>query len=181
MKKAFVGSLALISAMSLAVSANAGVIYHNVTSGTYGQASGYTADGFAGVNISVNGTSTARLVTYSYTPAAGYKFWYGDIPASAVTVNGIKNISVQIDTCSVDPSSGCGYVNASFSMDPKGDGFTTTGSIHYTWDNVIVTVAGPTDVRSANATGFVNGVAIDGDRAYIGKYTQSSIEIQTGP
>lgn len=180
MNKNLKGSLALVFAMSFASSANAGVVYQYVTSGTYGQASGYSANGFAGVNVSVNGTNTATLVTYSYTATDGYKLWYGQIPASNVTVRGVTSIAVQVDTCSVDPTLGCGYVDVSFAMDPTGFGFITDGSLHYTWDNIIVQVAGPTQVRSANATGLVNGVSVDGTRAFIGKYTSTSIEIQTG-
>lgn len=169
-----------MSAMSFVSSANAEVIYRHVTSGTYGQASGYSATGFAGVNVSVDGTDTATLMAYSNSDGDGYKLWYGQIPASNVTVQGVNSIAVQVDTCSVDPTPGCGYVDVSFDLDPKGYGFITDGSLHYTWDNIIVQVAGPTQVRSANATGFVNGVSIDGTRAFIGKYTQTSIEIQTG-
>lgn len=169
-----------VSAVMATSTASAGVLYQQVTSGTYGQASGYSAEGFAGVNVTVDGSDTARLVTYSSTAADGYKLWAGDIPASAVTVHGVSSISVQIDTCSVDPTTGCGYVDVTIDMDPKAYGFITDGSSHYTWDNIIVQVAGPTQVHGATATGFINGVSLDGLRAFIGKYTNVSMEIVTG-
>jgi len=180
MKKALLMGLTGISAVLAACTASAEVIYQQVTSGTYGQASGYSENGFAGINVSVNGTDTARLVTYSYTGSDGYKFWYGDIPASTVTVQGINSIAVQIDTCSVAPLAGCGYVDAVVTVDPKAGGFITDGSNQYTWDNIIVNVAGPIQVHNALVTGYVNGVPLDNLRAYMGKYTNASIMIETG-
>ena len=180
MKKVFL-AIAGIGAL-LAVSAvNAGVLYQNVVSGTYGQAFGYTASGdFAGISVTVDGSNSATLVTYSYTQNGSYQFWYGQVPNSAVIVKGLNSIAVKIDTCSIDSSMGCGYVDVVVSKDPKAGGFITDGSLHYTWDNIIVQVAGPTDVRYANITGYVNGVSMDGDRAFLGKYTNASLMIQTG-
>lgn len=180
MKKAVLMGLAGISAALVVSAASAEVIYQQVVSGTYGQASGYTADGFAGVNVSVDGSDTARLVTYSNSAAEGYKFWYGDIPASAVTVLGAHSIAVQIDTCSIDASAGCGYVDAVITADPKEGGFITEGSTQYSWDNVIVVVAGPVQVRASQVSGYVNGVSLDGVRAYVGKYNTASIQVVTG-
>ncbi len=178
MKKSLMLGILSVAALLTVASANAGVLYSQVTSGTYGQASGYTDAGYAAVNFSTDGT-TARLITYTTSPAGDYNMWYGDIPASAVTAKGINSIAVQLDTCSVVNSVGCGYVNVVIKMDPKGYGFVTDGSVKYDWGNVIVVVAGPTQVRESTITGTVNGITMDGVRSFIGKYTQSSITIQT--
>jgi len=179
--KKIVLAISGLGAVLAVSSASAGVLYQNVVSGTYGQASGYSASGdFAGISVTVDGTNSVTLITYSNTQNNGYQLWYGLVPNAAVTVKGLNSIAVKIDTCSVDASMGCGYVDVVVSKDPKAGGFITDGSLHYTWDNIIVQVAGPTDVRYANITGYVNGVSMDGDRAFIGKYNQVSLMIQTG-
>lgn len=180
MRKIVLAGLAIASASLITLTANADVVYQQVVSGTYGQANGYSNGSYAGINISVDGSGTARLVTYTHVPSESYKLWYGNIPASAVKVQGIDSIAVQIDTCTVNPTSGCGYVDAVITMDPKAGGFITDGSTHYTWDNIIVQVAGPTQVHNANAAGYVNGISLDNAGAYIGKYDTASIEVQTG-
>ena len=178
MKKMIV-SLLVVPVSLAALTANADVVYQQVVSGTYGQAFVNTGSDYAGLNISVDGAGAARLVTYYHTPGDGYKLWYGTIPSSAVKVEGINSIAVQIDTCTVNPIDGCAPVDAVVTMDPKAGGFITDGSTHYTWDNVILQVAGPTQVRNANATGSINGIPLDGARAYTGKYNTASIEVQT--
>jgi len=178
MKKMIV-SLFVVPISLAALTANADVVYQQVISGTYGQAFTYSGGDYAGLNISVDGAGTARLVTYYHTPSDGYKLWYGTIPSSAVKVDGINSIAVQIDTCTVNPIDGCGAVDAVVKMDPKAGGFITDGSTHYTWDNVILQVAGPIQVRNANATGSISGIPLDDSRAFIGKYDTASIEVQT--
>jgi triacylglycerol esterase/lipase EstA (alpha/beta hydrolase family) len=179
MKKAIKLSLVGAAALLAVSVASAEVIFQQVVSGNYGQASVYTADGFAAVNVSVDGSGTAFLAAYSSNSTDGYKLWYGNIPASAVTVRGVNTIAVQIDTCSVDPTAGCGYVDAVMTTDPQAGGFITEGSSQYNWDGVIMQVAGPTQVHNADATGYVNGVSLDGARAAVGKYTNVSIMIET--
>jgi hypothetical protein len=180
MRKIVLIGFAALCASLAALTASADVVYQQVISATYGEASGSSNGSSANINISVDDSGTARLITETRTPADGYKLWYGDIPSSTVTVKGINSIAVQIDTCTVDPSAGCGYVDATITMNPKAGGFITNGSTHYTWDDVIVQVAGPIDVRNAIATGYVNGVSLDDGGAYIGKYNTASIEVQTG-
>lgn len=168
-----------MAALSSAFSVNAEVLYQAVESSTYGQANGANSIGeFAGVNVTVDGSDTARLITRTST-ATGSTFWAGSIPASAVTVLGAHRISVQIDTCSINPADGCGYVDATITADPKDGGFITDGSLHYNWSGLIQTVAGPTQVRYSNVTGFVNGVSLDGVRGFLGKYTRASIMVET--
>ena len=180
MKKVICMSMVGASAL-LAVSAvSAEVLFQQVVSGNYGQVNAYTDDGFAAMSVSVDSTGRAFLAAYSSNSTDGYKFWYGDIPASAVTVRGANTIAVQIDTCSVDPSPGCGYVDATVTADPKDGGFITDGSSHYNWGNVIFQVAGPTQVRRSNVTGYINGILVDGAQAFVGKYTNVTIEVVTG-
>lgn len=180
MKKNVISWLALFSTAFFTFTANAEVVYQHVVSGTYGQATGSSNGAYAGINVSVDESGTARLITYNHVPSHSYELWYGEIPSSAVTVHGVNSIAVQIDTCTIDPSPGCGYVDAVITQDPNAGGFITDGSTHYTWDNVIVQVAGPIQVRRANAAGTVNGISIDNGGAYIGKYNTASIEVQTG-
>ena len=61
--KKVVMSFVGISAILAISSPHAEVIYQQVVTGTYGQASGSSASGYAAVNVSVDGSDTARLVT----------------------------------------------------------------------------------------------------------------------
>lgn len=178
MKKIAV-AVVVVTASVVALTANADVVYQQVVSGTYGQAFTYSGGTYAGINISMDDSGEARLVTYYHTPSDGYKLWYGTIPSSAVKVDGVDGIAVQINTCDVNNVDGCGEVDAKVQMDPKAGGFITNGETHYTWDNVIIQVAGPIQVHNANSTGYINGIPLDDARAYIGKYNTASIEVQT--
>jgi hypothetical protein len=132
------------------------------------------------MNITVDESGVARLITETHFPGDTFHFWIGDIPSSAVTVHGINSIAVQIDTCSINNAPGCGNVDTVITKDPKAGGFITDGSSHYNWDGLIVQVAGPIDVRNAQASGSINGIPLNPTGSYIGKYNTASLEVQTG-
>jgi hypothetical protein len=183
MKQFVLAALTTISTSIFALTANADVLYDYISSGTYGQASVFSNGNYASINVTVDGLGTDQTVhlsTYYHVPGESYNVWYGEIPASAVTVEGVDSIAVDINTCDVNPTASCGPVDVTITMDPQGGGFVTNGATEYQWDDLIFAVAGPTQVHSATVTGSINGVSLDSGRAYIGKYDQTHIEIQTG-
>ncbi|MGD8567947.1 MAG: hypothetical protein PVJ39_07655 [Gammaproteobacteria bacterium] len=183
MKQYVLAALTTISTSIFALTANADVLYEYISSGTYGQATVFSNGNYASINVSVDGLATDQTVhlsTYYHLPGEGYHFWSGEIPASAVTVAGVDSIAVDINTCDVNNTTGCGPVDVTVTKDPHGGGFITDGSSQYQWDDLIFAVAGPVQVHSATVTGTVNGVPLDNGRGYIGKYNQAHIEVQTG-
>lgn len=183
MKKYVLAALTTISTSFFALAANANVLYDYISSGTYGQASVFANGNYANINVTVDGLATDQTVhlsTYYHFPGESYNFWSGTIPASAVTVEGVNSIAVAINTCDVNPTTGCGPVDVTITKDPHGGGFVTDGSTQYQWDDVIFAVAGPIQVHSATVTGTVHGVPLDSGRGYIGKYDTSHIEVLTG-
>jgi len=183
MKQFALAALTTISTSIFALTANADVLYEYISSGTYGQASVFSNGNYASINVTVDGlgtNQTIRLSTYSHLPNEGYNFWSGEIPASYVTVKGVDSIAVNVNTCDVNPTTACGPVDVTITMDPDGGEFVTDGSSQYKWDNLIFAIAGPVQVHSATVTGTVNGVPLDSGRAYMGKYDTAHIEVLTG-
>jgi hypothetical protein len=183
MKHFALAALTAISTSIFALAANADVLYEYISSGTYGQASVFSNGNYASINVTVDGLGidqTVHLSTYYHLPNESYNFWSGEIPASAVTVEGVNSIAIDYDTCDANNTAGCGPVDVTITKDSHGGGFVTDGATQYKWDDLIFSVAGPIQVHSATVTGAINGVPLDNGRAYIGKYDQTHIEVQTG-
>jgi hypothetical protein len=180
-KKSLVLSGVLAAALA-APMAQAAETDSYVVSGSYGQ-SGYVyvpgvGSGAATVSISNDG-QTATLMAWSST-AEGYKYWRGDIPASAVVSNGINGISVSINTCEVDNRAGCGPVDLTVTADVPASGWVDNGVNQFTADGFIYRQVGARTVRFASSTGSVNGVPLDNTRAFMSKGSDVTISVTTG-
>lgn len=133
------------------------------------------------VNLSIEGAGISQVITLShYNYLTGY--WRGVVPATAVTVNGVASIAVNIDTCALTATSRfgaapCGLVDVTFN---KGDYlWKTNGVRQYTWGNTIRQYVGGISTFSASTVGTVNGVVVDSNRAYIGRYTNVTVIVST--
>ncbi len=164
--------------------AHSAVVDQIVSSGQFGQVSvnngGNT--GWANATISVEGNGvnrTAHLFHVSYSPSTGYKYWTGNIPADSVTVTGVASIAVDIDTCSVSNTAGCGPVSFMVTTDEPATGWIDNGVIKYEWNNLIYREVGARQVRFSSSTGYVNGIPVDGNRAFMGKYNEVTISVTT--
>lgn len=120
----------------------------------------------ASVQIDVDGNGANRKVymyAFSGTWPVDYKYWGGEIPADAVTVNGIHSVQVTINTCEVLQNDGCGPVNVLFTSEPGYDNFRTrTGVTRFRFDNgVIINRVGHLHDRFASVIGTVNGYPIE--------------------
>ena len=159
--------------------AHAELVYQYHSSGQFGQ----TWGGNAGINVSVDGSGVnriARLVYYAYSELSGYHFWYGEIPATAVRTTGVSSMAVTIDTCSVNNSSGCGYVDVSIATDEPASGWVYTGVNNYSWGDMRYQTIGNSQVRFSSAVGTVNGISVSSDNAAIGTYNNVDVSVSIG-
>jgi len=173
-----VGGL-LLASFFMASSAVAGTVYQFTSNGTFGQ----TWGGSAGVNVSVDGSGVnrvAHLVYYAYSADIGYNFWYGEIPADAVKVNGVSSVSVQIDTCTLGNLSGCGYVDATINTNEPASGWVYTGAYDYSYGDMVIKYVGHNQARFSSATGTVLGLPVNPTNAAIGKYTDMGVTVNIG-
>lgn len=175
------GLIGLLLCTSIAQSA---VVEQVVTSGQFGQVSANNggAAGWANATVSVEGegiNQTAHLFHVSNSPSTGYQFWTGNIPVNTVKRTGVASISVDIDTCSVSNNPGCGYVNFTVTTDEPASGWIDNGVRKYDWDGYIYREAGARQVRFSRSTGTVNGISVNNDRAFMGKYNEVTISIST--
>lgn len=138
-----------------------------------------------GVSLTEEGAGVNRVVhlsMFSYTYGVGSTYWSGDIPADAVTEDGIATVTVNVDTCTLAAKvsygdNACGVVDVTFT---KGDYlWKTNGVTRYTYDDIIYEIIGGVSTFSAAAQGTVRGVAIDTTRAYEGLYNDVSITVST--
>jgi len=154
--------------------------------GQYGQVYYTRTDsGWVSGMVSVDGSGvnqTAFVFATSYSQADGYKFWRGNVPVSAVTVNGISSISVDVDTCAVEPINmrGCGYLNFTVTTDEPATGWIDNGVVHYSYGDYIQTSAGARQVRASSAEGSINGQAFSSSRAFMVKSSDVNIQITVG-
>jgi hypothetical protein len=154
-------------------------------SGQFGQAP-YTASeqGWANATVSVQGNGvnrTAHLFHVSYEYATNtYKYWSGKIPVENVTVKGVSSISVDIDTCEVNYTPSCGYVNFTVATDEPASGWIDNGVRKFQYDGYMRNEVGARQVRASSSTGTVNGLSVDNARAFSGKYEEVTIEVTVG-
>lgn len=167
-----------IIALSFGLTAQAALIdQYTTTSSEYAQ----VYKNGTSVNVSIEGAGVNQVITLShYNYVTGY--WRGTVPVTAVTVNGVASIAVNVNTCDLPATSSfgaapCGIVDVTFN---KGDYlWKTNGVRQYTWGNTIRQYVGGISTFSASTIGTVNGVVIDSTRAYIGKYNNVTIIVST--
>ena len=154
--------------------------------GQFGQI-GYTrtADGWVSSTVSVDGVGldkTAYLFYTSYNYTNGYKFWRGAIPMETVTQTGVASISVDVNTCNVEPlnAAGCGPVSFTVNTDEPASGWVDNGTRSYSYDDYIYNSVGARQVRFSSASGSINGSAFDSSRAYMGKFDKVTIQVTVG-
>jgi hypothetical protein len=179
-KKLF--SSACIAFMATAAVAHAELIDQQTTTASeYAQ----TYANGTGINVYIEGAGTNQVITLAYsnyTYGVGYRYWRGEVPASAVTINGIDAVSVSVDTCSLTPSvtwgtDACGVVDVTFNK--KDYLWKTNGVSQYKWGDIIYQLVGGIVTFSADATGSVLGISVDSGRAYMGKYNNVTIQVST--
>lgn len=158
MKKLLQAVLALL--VIAAVPAQAEVYQYNVK--------GYTAFAWsktAAVRLHIDGSGVNRKVMlYANSGVSGvdYKYWGGEIPADAVTVNGINSISVNINTCTVLSNIGCGLVDVTMTTLAGYENFRTrTGAWNYTTPYATFNYVGHLHDRYADVAGTVNGYPLN--------------------
>jgi hypothetical protein len=139
----------------------------------------------ASVNLMIEGSGVNQTVTlshslYSYSQGIN-SYWRGEIPATAVTVNGAAQIAVSVDTCGYTPAvswgtDACGVVDVTFN---KGDFlWKTDGSVNFQWDPLVNTITGGILTFSADVSGNVKGVDMSGAfRPAMGKYTNVTVTV----
>jgi hypothetical protein len=140
----------------------------------------------ATVNLLIeNSGATPTIIlshsVYSYSQGIN-NYWRGEIPATAVTVNGTNQVSVSVDTCAYNATTtlgtdACGVVDVTFN---KADfQWKTDGSINFSWDPLVNTINGGILTFSADVTGNVKGVDMTGAfRSAMGKYTNVSVTVE---
>lgn len=185
MRKQLLKTIGIAAVLFAAASVNAAEVNLFKAKGEYGQVPyTYTPGiGWANGTVSVDGSGenrTANLFYASYTVANGYNFWRGDIPVDAVTVNGVDQISVEIDTCSISNVGGCGYVNFSVRKDVPAGGWINNGAWRVDYDDYHAVYSGNSQVRYASSTGEILGIPVDNSRAFIGKMNEVTIEVTVG-
>ncbi len=133
------------------------------------------------VGVDGNGASRVAYLFYAvYTPANGYAFWRDQIPLSAVTVKGVSSMAVELDTCTVSNTAGCGYVKFEVNTNEPASGWINKGSWGYAYDGYMVRFAGAGQARSSSATGSILGLPVDGSGAWIGTLDNVTVEVTVG-
>jgi len=177
----------LVAAAAISAPVNAEVLSQYTTSGVWANA--WTRS--ASVQIDVDGNGVNRkvyLYAISGSWGADYSFWGGEIPASAVKVNGIHSVSVNIDTCTVPAryNIGCGLVDVTITSVPGWENFrTSTGVTSNKYDNgIILNRVGHLHDRYADTTGTVNGqplnITAPNWASVISKTNGMSVTVSTG-
>lgn len=191
LKSKLLGAIALTASLATVSAAHAALIDQSTTaSSEYAQV--YQNGTSIGVTIEGAGvTRVVKMYVYNYTYGVGGNYWSGVVPNDAVVDNGIASISVNIaNTCdtvntttATFGSDTCFAVNATFT---KNDYlWKTNGVTQYQWGDIIYQIIGGISAFSATATGTVtssNGTVntdISSSRAYLGKYTDVSIQVST--
>lgn len=178
--------LALVFAVFAAsiTSAQAATTDIITTNGEFGQVTyTYNNGGWANGTVSVDGAGvnrTAYLFYVAYNPTNGYRYWSGNIPVDAVTVNGVAQISVNIDTCTVNATPACGPVNFQVSTNEPASGWINNGVWGYQYDGYSVKNVGAAQARSSSATGTILDQVIDNGRSWIGTMDNVTIELTVG-
>ena len=138
------------------------------------------------VSLLVEGAGVERKVSlshsqYSYTQGID-NYWRGDIAASDVTVNGIGQISVNVNTCAYTANrtwgeDACGRIDVTFT---KGNFlWRTNGSTTFDWAPLTNTIIGGVTTFSADVSGFVKGVDMVGAlHPAMGKYTNVKVAVE---
>lgn len=168
--------------MAASLSANAGVVYQFTTAGAnHASVGARTSAGYTSLWLYNEGTGagqTTQLLYYVYD-AQGFGRWQGEIPASAVTANGINGMHVEVDTCAIAPTSGCRAVNLTWNKTP-GQAIVGTFKQHTADDGIIYQSAGAMTDFSASAVGTVGSISVDGTpNAYIGTSSNVTVTVTT--
>lgn len=157
------------------------------------------ADGYVNVSFYEEGagpTSKKYLSLYVQTRDENGFWqltrWNGVVPAEAISINGVNNATINVDTCQVETTynyaNGCGVVSLTVTKDPQAFGSTSAGAYAYNWNGLIMQFAGSWTTHNSTATGSVYGINIDtaannsfgSATARIGKYTNVSVTVTTG-
>lgn len=144
--------------------------------------SSYEAGNSVYLNVGHEGVSgKTHLVYATYTPDTGYHYWNGMIPTSAITTTGITEMSISIDTCTIMANSACGIVDVTVSKDVATTPLINTGVSQSMYGGVLYQTAGSYTTYTADAAGFVNGIAVNTTtRAWIGRYNNVSVTVSSG-
>jgi hypothetical protein len=178
--------IASIALLAITGFANAAETYVDTISGQYGQVR-YTptAEGWVYANVFVDGAGvnrTAKLNYVSYSFVDGYKAWFGSIPEYTVVTTGVSSISVDVDTCAVEPvnSRGCGPVNFTVSTSEPASGWVNNGVVAYEYSDLMVRYVGANQVRESSASGMINGQTFDNARAFSGTSDNVYVQVTVG-
>lgn len=179
----------IVFALALMVSsfaAQAAETYLETINGQYGQV-GYTrtAEGWVSATVYVDGEGinrTASMFTVSYSYVDGYKFWRGSLPNSTVTTNGVSSISVDVDTCALEPvnAPGCGYNSFTVTANTPANGWINNGVVSYEYSDLLVRYVGASQVRMSTGEGIINGQSFTGARAFTGTSDNVYVQITVG-
>lgn len=174
---------AMVALMAASLPAKAGVVYQFVTAGATDAHVGMTMSDGTGVALWVYSEGTGQGQTtqllYYVDDGQGFQHWQGTIPASAVTTNGVNSMHVEVDTCTIDPASGCRYVNLTWNKTP-GQAVVGTFTQHTAADGTIYQSAGALQMFPATAAGTVGAVTVDASaNADIGKANGVTVTVTT--
>ena len=163
-KAVLLSSILLVSVINNSVFAADSFV--SKKSGQMGQAStvieGPSSTTSVIAELSVDGSGVNQTASLDYwvineypDNTYDYQYWQGNIPVDAVTVTGVKSMSVDIDTCTVSNVAGCGYVNFTVTTDP---GTPVVNNTAFGWNlfGIIYRSVGASQVRNASSTVICN-------------------------
>jgi len=162
------GTFVILSATSLAAQAG-GVIYKYTSNGQWVQAYSRTAS----IYLTIDGDGVNRVVNLQAHSGSYYagdsKTWIGEIPADAVTVQGLHQVSISVDTCNYTAkfSTGCGVVELTATSEPGWENFLTYTQASHTdyWDGLMYQYVGHIKDVFTSTTGTVMGYPISIDNS----------------
>ena len=173
---------AMVALMAASLSAKAELAYQFTTAGAnHASVGARTPAGNVSLWLYQEGAGPGQTtqLLYYVSDGQGFQRWQGEIPAAAVTTTGVNNMHVEVDTCTIAPTSGCRYVNLTWNKTPSQ---VIVGNLtsHTADDGTIYQTAGVITTYSASAVGTVGAVTVDGSpNASIGTVTNVTVTVTT--
>lgn len=161
--------------------ASAALLYQFSGSGDYASARLYAGGEYVYVWVSqeVSGANTYTRLIYSTRTADGaYKYWAGSIPATSITGAATGSLTVDLDTCTVNPTAGCGPVSLTWSATNAYVG-KYSGRTMNSDDGITRQFVGTSTRKGSLVTGVVGDVTLDGLASSMGKYSNATVVVRT--
>lgn len=140
--------------------ANSELIYQYVNKGTFAYLAGDGYNNGNSLNVQVvqhgiGPDQNTNLIYFVHGPI-GWKFWSGSIPNSALIGAGTSTLTLNVNTCEINPSSYCGVLNITWKTDGRYSTYSS-GLRKVQTGDITVQTHGTRTYKSSSTSGSVIG------------------------